>query len=81
MEKWKRHCPIQGFIGKLEQAGYLSSGLVDGLEADVQQEVARAVAFAEAGTLEPVEDLEKDVYTPPEQAAAAKPATQEGPRW
>ena len=65
VEKWKGHCPIQGFIGKLEQAGYLSSGLVDGLEADVQQEVARAVAFAEAGTLEPVEDLEKDVYTPP----------------
>jgi pyruvate dehydrogenase E1 component alpha subunit len=80
VEKWKQHCPIQGFIGKLEQAGYLSPGLVEGLEADVQQEVARAVAFAEAGTLEPVEDLEKDVYTPSAATAAAKPGVQQGER-
>jgi pyruvate dehydrogenase E1 component alpha subunit len=71
VEKWKRNCPIQGFLRKLEQAGYLSPGEVDGLEADVAQEIGRAVAFAEAGSLEPVEDLEKDVYTP--RAAAPAP--------
>ena len=57
VEKWKQNCPIQGFIRKLEQAGYLSPGEVDGLEADVAQEIGRAVAFAEAGSLEPVEHL------------------------
>ena len=33
------------------------------LEKDVAAEVAEAVAFAEAGPWEPVEDLTKDVYT------------------
>jgi pyruvate dehydrogenase E1 component alpha subunit len=72
VEKWKKHCPIQGFTDKLEQAGYLAPGLIEGLEAEVAQEIARAVAFAEAGTLEAVEDLEKDVYTPHGQAPATK---------
>ena len=34
------------------------------LEAEVAAEVAEAVAFAEGGPWEPVEDLLKDVYTP-----------------
>jgi pyruvate dehydrogenase E1 component alpha subunit len=33
------------------------------LEADVEREIAAAVAFAEAGTLEAVADLARDVYT------------------
>jgi len=62
VEKWKRHCPIETFTARLRQAGFLDERQLQGLEADVAQEVGRAVAFAEAGTLEPVEDLEKDVY-------------------
>jgi pyruvate dehydrogenase E1 component alpha subunit len=46
---------------------------VDGLEAGVAQEIGRAVAFAEAGSLEPVEDLEKDVYTPRTESPAPLP--------
>jgi hypothetical protein len=33
------------------------------MEADIAQEIGHAVAFAEAGTLEPVGELERDVYT------------------
>jgi TPP-dependent pyruvate/acetoin dehydrogenase alpha subunit len=33
------------------------------LEAEVAAEVAEAVAFAESGPWEPVEDLLRDVYT------------------
>jgi len=33
------------------------------IEAEVADEIARAVAFAEAGTWEPVENLARDVYT------------------
>jgi pyruvate dehydrogenase E1 component alpha subunit/2-oxoisovalerate dehydrogenase E1 component len=62
VEKWKKHCPIQGLIGRMQKAGMLTEQEVAGIEADVTQEIARAVAHAEAGTPEPVEDLEKDVY-------------------
>ena len=40
--------------------------LVAALERDVAREVEEAVAFAEAGTLEPVESLLRDVTTPKE---------------
>lgn len=62
VEKWRKHCPIETFTARLRQAGFLDERQLQGLEADVAQEVSRAVACAEAGTLEPVEDLEKDVY-------------------
>jgi len=63
VEQWKRHCPIASFTTSLRGAGELDDGALAALEADVAQEVGRAVAFAEAGTWEPVEDLERDVYT------------------
>jgi TPP-dependent pyruvate/acetoin dehydrogenase alpha subunit len=71
VEKWRKHCPIEGFARRMAAAGLLDEAQVAGLEAEVAQEIARAVAFAEAGTLEPLEDLEKHVYaraagTPPE---------------
>ena len=53
----------------LEASRLLIDRQLAGLEADVAQEVGRAVAFAEAGTWEPVEDLEKDVYARAGQAA------------
>jgi len=62
VEKWKKHCPIETFAARLRQAGFLDERQLQGLEADVAQEIGRAVAFAEAGSWEPVEDLEKDVY-------------------
>jgi hypothetical protein len=34
------------------------------MEATIADEIADAVAFAEAGPWEPLEDLTKDVYTP-----------------
>jgi TPP-dependent pyruvate/acetoin dehydrogenase alpha subunit len=36
---------------------------IERLEAAVADEIEQAVAFAEAGPWEPVEDLRKDVYT------------------
>jgi pyruvate dehydrogenase E1 component alpha subunit/2-oxoisovalerate dehydrogenase E1 component len=71
VEKWRKHCPIEGFARRMRAAGLLGDAEVAGLEAEVAQEIARAVAFAEAGTLEPVEDLEKHVYG---RAPGAPPA-------
>jgi len=74
VEQWKQHCPIAGFVDSLHRAGELDDAALAALEADVIQEVERAVAFAEAGTWEPIENLERDVYT------RAVPAIQQGAR-
>jgi TPP-dependent pyruvate/acetoin dehydrogenase alpha subunit len=40
-------------------------GQIAELEKAIETEITEAVAFAEAGPWEPVEDLCRDVYTPP----------------
>jgi pyruvate dehydrogenase E1 component alpha subunit len=63
VERWKRHGPIVTFVAALEAAGLVGDADLATLEAQIEQEIAGAVAFAEAGTLEPVADLARDVYT------------------
>jgi pyruvate dehydrogenase E1 component alpha subunit len=63
VESWKKRDPIPMFRAQLERRGDLDAGAVAALETEVAAEIAAAVAFAEAGTWEPVEDLTKDVYT------------------
>ena len=65
VEQWKHRCPIATFSDRMRVAGSLDDAQLAGLEAEVAQEIARTVAFAEAGTWEPVESLEQDVYTRP----------------
>jgi pyruvate dehydrogenase E1 component alpha subunit len=65
VEQWKQHCPISSHIERLRQRGELTPQDVQALETETAHEIAAAVAFAEAGTWEPVEDLEKDVYARP----------------
>jgi TPP-dependent pyruvate/acetoin dehydrogenase alpha subunit len=49
--------------------GAVSEEDVAALERDVAREVEEAVAYAEAGTFEPVETLLRDVTTPREAAS------------
>jgi TPP-dependent pyruvate/acetoin dehydrogenase alpha subunit len=72
VEEWKKRDPIASFRTQLESAGRLSQNALDTLDADVDQEMARAVAFAEAGTWEPVEELTRDVYAPRGGAAGGR---------
>jgi pyruvate dehydrogenase E1 component alpha subunit len=60
IERWKSHDPIPALAGRLEELGVDAAAVAE-LEASVTAEVDEAVAFAEAGTLEPVEDLERFV--------------------
>jgi len=60
--EWRKHDPIDLFVAR--QA--IDEVALAELEAAVAAELEEAVAFAEAGPLEPVEDLERDVYTPVE---------------
>jgi len=64
IEQWKTRGPIHTFSARLKAQGDLTEAQFLDLDRDVMQEVAEAVAFAEAGTWEPVEDLARDVHTP-----------------
>jgi pyruvate dehydrogenase E1 component alpha subunit len=64
VESWKTRDPIQTFSARLKAQSMLSEEEFLTLDAAAQAEVDAAVAFAEAGTWEPVEDLLRDVTTP-----------------
>jgi pyruvate dehydrogenase E1 component alpha subunit len=59
--QWKRRDPIALFDTRLRESGLLSETDLAGIEREIAAEIDRAVAFAEAAPLEPVEDLLKDV--------------------
>lgn len=62
VERWKRQCPIASFTEKAKSEHWLSDEDLGQIERDIDAEIDDAVAYAEAGTLEPVADLEMDVY-------------------
>jgi pyruvate dehydrogenase E1 component alpha subunit len=64
IERWKARDPIGLFTAALRAQGRLADADVAAIEASVADEVAAAVAAAEAGPWEPVEDLLRDVHTP-----------------
>lgn len=63
VEKWKGRCPIVTLEGRLRSEGQFSNTLRTEMETAIAQEIEKAVAFAESGPWEPVEDLLKDVLT------------------
>jgi pyruvate dehydrogenase E1 component alpha subunit len=64
IERWKERDPIALFEARLREGGLLDDTALARLEEDVASELADAVAFAEAGGWEPLENLEADVHTP-----------------
>jgi TPP-dependent pyruvate/acetoin dehydrogenase alpha subunit len=64
VERWKARDPIVLFTTALAGRGLAGEADLQALEASVGAEVEAAVAEAEAGRWEPVEDLLKDVHTP-----------------
>ncbi len=63
VESWKRRDPIRLLTDRL--ADRVDAAGRAAIEAEVDEEIARAVAFAEAGTWEPIDQLTRDVYTRP----------------
>jgi TPP-dependent pyruvate/acetoin dehydrogenase alpha subunit len=63
IEAWKQRCPILLLTQRLAEQGLLGEAELEGLEQQVAAEVEAAVAFAEAGTWEPVEHLTRFVYS------------------
>ena len=62
VEQWKEHCPIAAHSARLEAAGSIKPGDIEAMRSRIEAEIDQAVVFAEAGSLEPIEDLELDVY-------------------
>lgn len=72
--EWRTKGPIIRFQNWLSENGLLHDGEVAEIEAEVDAEIAEAVAFAEAGTDEPVADLARYVLSP-ERPPAPPPLT------
>jgi pyruvate dehydrogenase E1 component alpha subunit len=64
VEQWKQRDPINLFVSRLREASLLTDADLATLEAKIATEINEAVAFAESGEWEPLQDLTKDVYTP-----------------
>jgi TPP-dependent pyruvate/acetoin dehydrogenase alpha subunit len=67
VDRWRRRDPILVHGDRLRAAGALDDALAERLATEVSEEVEAAVAAAEAGTLEAVEDLERFVHAEREE--------------
>ena len=63
IETWKTRDPIERLTRSLQDRGAVTAGELATIEAAVADQVNAAVAEAEAGPWEPVEDLLRDVHT------------------
>jgi pyruvate dehydrogenase E1 component alpha subunit len=61
--QWRERDPIQLLAKRLTDEGLLDDGTMGDIERDATAEVDDAVAFAEAGTLEPVDQLTRWVVS------------------
>jgi pyruvate dehydrogenase E1 component alpha subunit len=61
VEAWRARGPLHTFSARLKAEGKLTEEEFLALDREAAAEVDRAVAFAEGGTWEPVEDLTRDV--------------------
>ena len=61
VETWKARGPIHNLSNRLKADGLLTEDEFLAIDVDAAKEVEAAVAFAEAGSLEPVDDLALDV--------------------
>jgi pyruvate dehydrogenase E1 component alpha subunit len=64
VEQWRQRDPIRLFSERCLQDGSLTDADLASIESAAATEVSDAVAFAEAGTWESIDDLERDVLTP-----------------
>jgi len=69
VEAWRQKDPINRFRQWLEASHFIHADDLSRIESEVAAEVAEAVAFAEAGTWEPVEHLARFTYAEKETAS------------
>jgi pyruvate dehydrogenase E1 component alpha subunit len=62
VEHWRERDPIHAFAAQCRARSLVGTDEVAALEREADAEIEEAIAFADAGTLEPIADLEKHVY-------------------
>jgi pyruvate dehydrogenase E1 component alpha subunit len=65
VERWRERDPLRVLGGRLRDQGALDDPGLAGLERAVADEVGEAIAFAEAGTWEPLAELTRFVHSEP----------------
>jgi len=70
VERWKERDPVTALATQGIAAGWWAAADVTAFREAVEREVADAVAYAEAGTWEPAEQLTRDVYAHPPAGTA-----------
>ena len=68
VERWREHDPLLTFPAQLRAAGHLDDERLTAMEHEIAAEIDAAIASADAGTLEPVSDLTRFVYSEKEPA-------------
>jgi pyruvate dehydrogenase E1 component alpha subunit len=63
VERWRERDPLLTFPEQLRAAGQLEDSTLAAMEREIAAEIEAAIAYADAGTLEPVTDLTRFVYT------------------
>lgn len=63
VEAWKQKGPVLRFGQWMVESGMLHPDERVAIDAEIEEELAAAVSFAEAGSWEPVAQLTRDVYT------------------
>jgi pyruvate dehydrogenase E1 component alpha subunit len=63
VEEWKKRDPIANLAARLKKQGVFHDGDLGRIEHEADKELDDAVAYAEAGTLEPMSELERFVYS------------------
>jgi pyruvate dehydrogenase E1 component alpha subunit/2-oxoisovalerate dehydrogenase E1 component len=63
VEEWKKRDPIPAFEKYLSEQQLINESDIKTLNEQIELEIQQAVDFAEAGTLEPVEELTHFVYS------------------
>jgi pyruvate dehydrogenase E1 component alpha subunit len=74
VEQWRARDPIPAVRQRIATHQLADDAALAAIEQAVDEEIRAAVAYAEAGTWEPIERLTTDVYT----STAADPPAQEG---
>lgn len=62
IEEWKTKCPIKAFEKYLMENKVATREELDAMTAAAKEDIAQAVAFAQAGSYPGIETLEEDVY-------------------
>ncbi len=62
VEAWRAKEPIVRFQSWLQSSGMIHSDDVSHIETEIEGEITEAVAFAEAGSWEPVDQLTRFTY-------------------